>query len=100
VTLYPRLRRGFGRLRRGFGRFRKDESGQDLVELVMVTPLLLLFVFGIIEFGSILDSQQAVSYLTREGATSRPAEPRSTRSSPSLFGTASRSTWRTTVGRW
>jgi Flp pilus assembly protein TadG len=34
----------------------------------MVTPLLLLFVFGIIEFGSILDSQQAVSYLTREGA--------------------------------
>jgi hypothetical protein len=56
------------RLRRTFIRLRKEESGQDLVELVMVTPLLLMFVFGIIEFGSILDSQQAVSYLTREGA--------------------------------
>jgi hypothetical protein len=61
VITYPRLRRALARLRR-------EESGQDLVELVMVTPLLLMFVFGIIEFGSILDSQQAVSYLTREGA--------------------------------
>lgn len=34
----------------------------------MVTPLMLLLVFGIIEFGSVLDSQQAVSYLSREGA--------------------------------
>jgi hypothetical protein len=56
-------------LRRAFARLRRDEAGQDVVELVMVTPLLLMFVFGIIEFGSILDSQQAVSYLTREGAS-------------------------------
>lgn len=34
----------------------------------MVTPLLLLLVFGIIEFGSILDSEQTISYLAREGA--------------------------------
>lgn len=59
---------GLGRLRRSTRRLALDERGQDLVELVMVTPLLLLFVFGIIEFGSILDSQQAVSYLAREGA--------------------------------
>ncbi len=55
-------------LRRAAGRLWRNESGQDLVELVMVTPVLLLFVLAIIEFGSILDSQQAVSYLTREGA--------------------------------
>jgi len=35
----------------------------------MVTPLLMLVIFGILEFGNILDSQQTVSYLTREGAS-------------------------------
>jgi hypothetical protein len=35
----------------------------------MVTPLLFLVIFGILEFGNILDSQQTVSYLTREGAS-------------------------------
>ena len=49
-------------------RLLREESGQDLVELTIVMPLLLLVVLAIIEFGSILDSQQAVSYLTREGA--------------------------------
>ena len=34
----------------------------------MVIPLLLLVVFGIIEFGHLFDSQQTMSYLTREGA--------------------------------
>ncbi len=45
-----------------------NDSGQDLAELTIVTPLLLLVVFGIIEFGAMLDSQQAMSHLTREGA--------------------------------
>ncbi len=37
--------------------------------MTIVTPLLLLVVFGIVEFGGILDSQQSMSYLTREGAS-------------------------------
>ena len=49
-------------------RLASNDLGQDLVELTMVTPIMLLVVFGIIEFGSILDSQQAMSHLTREGA--------------------------------
>ena len=51
-----------------YRRLLRNENGQDLVELTMLTPLLLLIVFGIVEFGNILDSQQALSYLTREGA--------------------------------
>jgi Flp pilus assembly protein TadG len=63
-------RRGaFGWLGRSARRLAREESGQDLVELVMVTPLLCLVIFGILEFGNILDSQQTVSYLTREGAS-------------------------------
>lgn len=66
----PRRRRTMARWAFGTARrLARAESGQDLVELVMVTPLLCLVVFGILEFGNILDSQQAVSYLTREGAS-------------------------------
>ena len=49
-------------------RLARDERGQDVVELTILLPLLLLIVFGIIEFGSLIDSQHAMSYLTREGA--------------------------------
>ena len=49
-------------------RLRRDERGQDLVELTIAMPILLLVIFAILEFGNILDSQQAISYLTREGA--------------------------------
>ena len=46
-----------------------SETGQDIVELAILAPILIVVVLGIIEFGSILDSQQAMSYLTREGAS-------------------------------
>lgn len=49
-------------------RLTRDERGQDIAELTILLPLLLVIVFGIIEFGSIIDSQHAMSYLTREGA--------------------------------
>ncbi len=62
------LRRRGGRGTRSLGQLAWDERGQDLVELTILTPLLLLIVLGIIEFGSLIDSQQAMSYLTREGA--------------------------------
>jgi Flp pilus assembly protein TadG len=47
----------------------REESGQDLVELTIVTPVLLLVLLAIIEFGGLIDSQQELSYLTREGAS-------------------------------
>jgi hypothetical protein len=50
-------------------RLAREESGQDLVELTVVTPVLLLVLLAIIEFGGLIDSQQELSYLTREGAS-------------------------------
>lgn len=55
-------------VRRTALRLGRNESGQDIAELVMVTPLLLLVLLGIIEFGGLLDSQQTLSGLSREGA--------------------------------
>ena len=49
-------------------RLARNEQGQDLVEMTILLPVLLLVVFAVIEFGSMLDSQQSMSLLTREGA--------------------------------
>lgn len=54
-----------GRLLRAL---RDDTRGQDLVELVLTLPVLLVVAFGILELGSLLDIQHSMSGLTREGA--------------------------------
>ena len=55
-------------MRPALRRLARNEKGQDLVEMTILLPVLLLVVFAVIEFGSMLDSQQSMSYLTREGA--------------------------------
>lgn len=52
------------RLRRG----RRDERGQSLVEFVLALPILLVIVFGIIEFASAWRTYQIVTNVAREGA--------------------------------
>lgn len=49
-------------------RLRRDQRGQDLVELVIVLPVLLLIVFGVLEFGHMIDIRHGLSGLMREGA--------------------------------
>jgi len=46
----------------------RDRRGQDLVELVLTLPILLIVAFGILEFGALLDLGQSMSGLSREGA--------------------------------
>ncbi|UMZ75036.1 TadE/TadG family type IV pilus assembly protein [Natranaerofaba carboxydovora] len=46
---------------------RKDD-GQALVELAFVLPILLLLVFGIIEFGNIYFAHLTLNNASREGA--------------------------------
>ena len=48
--------------------FRKTERGQAVVEMALVLPILLMLVFGIIEFGRILNTYMIVTNLSREGA--------------------------------
>lgn len=47
---------------------RRSERGAAIVEMAIVTPLLLLLVFGLIDFGSIYSSQISVRQGVREAA--------------------------------
>ena len=56
---------------RAFHRSRRiirDESGQELVEMAIVLPILLVVVLGIVEFGSMFGTQHTLTSLGREGA--------------------------------
>jgi Flp pilus assembly protein TadG len=46
----------------------RDEHGGSLVEFAIVMPLLLLFLFGIIEMGLLLYNQAVITNASREGA--------------------------------
>lgn len=46
----------------------KSERGSALVEFALILPLLVLLLFGIIEFGLLLYNQQVLTNASREGA--------------------------------
>ena len=48
--------------------WRNDERGVSAVEFAIVLPLLVVFVFGIIEFGLVLYDKAVVTNASREGA--------------------------------
>lgn len=50
------------------GRYRRSAAGQSIAEFALVVPILLLLVFGIVEFGLIVKSWQVVTDAAREGA--------------------------------
>ena len=54
--------------RRRIGRRRDGESGQTLVEFMVVAPLLFMLLFGIIEFALLLQAWQTVQHAAQEGA--------------------------------
>ena len=49
-------------------RIQKASKGQSLVEFAMVLPLLVILIFGIIDFGMGLRSYISLTNATREGA--------------------------------
>ena len=48
----------------------KNQRGQALVEMALVLPILLLIVFGIVEFGRIYTYQLQVNSVARQAARS------------------------------
>lgn len=46
----------------------KDERGQALVEFALVLPLLLLLIFGMLDFGKAFNYWSDATHLTAEGA--------------------------------
>ena len=59
-----------------FRRRTQGDGGAVAVEAALVTPLILLIVFGIIEFTLLLKDDVAVSSAVRAGARTASAEPR------------------------
>ena len=53
---------------RGRRRTTRDDRGQALVEFVLALPILLVIVFGIIEFATAWRTYQIVTNVAREGA--------------------------------
>ena len=45
-----------------------SSSGQSLIEFTLMTPMLLVLAFGVIEFGYVLLDEHVVTKLTREGS--------------------------------
>jgi TadE-like protein len=54
-----------------------SKKGQSLIELTLITPLMLLLVFGVVEVGSVISTYLTLTHTTREGAnlTSRGTAP-------------------------
>ncbi len=50
------------------GGLRRGERGQALVEFVLALPILLVIMFGIVEFAAAWRSYQVVTNVAREGA--------------------------------
>ncbi len=48
--------------------FRRNESGASLAEFALILPILLIMLFGIVEFGIAFNRAQAIEAGAREGA--------------------------------
>lgn len=49
-------------------KIKRRESGQSMVEMALITPILLLLLCGIIEFGIMFGTQLTIQNDSREGA--------------------------------
>lgn len=49
-------------------RLLKSRSGQSLVEMAIILPVLLMLIFGMVEFGRILSSYLIMENLSRDAA--------------------------------
>jgi Flp pilus assembly protein TadG len=59
-----------------FGRLFRGDRGVAAVEAAIITPVLFLLLFGIIEFGLVFKDQLAITSAVRAGARIASAEPR------------------------
>ena len=51
-----------------FKNIRRDERGVAMIEMAFALPILLLFVFGIFQFGVILQANAGIQHALGEGA--------------------------------
>lgn len=63
-TLMNRKPRSFGPLRR----FAREEAGQGIVEFALALPIILMILFGMVEFAHAFDRVHGMAGISREGA--------------------------------
>lgn len=51
-----------------FTELRRTETGQAIAEMALVLPILIVLLFGIVEFGRVLNTYMIVTNLSREAA--------------------------------
>ena len=51
-----------------YHQFRETEQGQAVVEMALILPILLMLLFGVVEFGRILNTHMIVTEISREAA--------------------------------
>jgi Flp pilus assembly protein TadG len=59
-----------------FKNIRRDERGVAMIEMAFALPILLLFVFGIFQFGVILQANAGIQHALGEGARYATLFPR------------------------
>jgi Flp pilus assembly protein TadG len=59
----------------GFARARRDVRGAAAVEFALILPILLVLVFGIVNYGDMLSVRQSVSQAASEGARAAAVNP-------------------------
>lgn len=69
TNLFGRLRRAWRSRRDGFGR-----DGSAAVEFALILPVLLLFLFGIVQFGFLFSVYNTMVHAAREGARGMAVE--------------------------
>lgn len=70
-------------------RLRAKRRAVITLELILALPIMIIFLFAVVEFGLILASAQQVSYASRFGAKLASEEPRSSIGGLGDFNTAS-----------
>lgn len=60
---------------RGCARARRDVRGAAAVEFALILPVLMILVFGIINYGDMLSVRQSVSQAASEGARAAAVNP-------------------------
>ena len=62
------LKKGKGMHLRGKG-FSRSERGASLVELAFILPILVVLVYGVVEFGRLIHARLVVTNVSREGGS-------------------------------
>ncbi|MGC9668324.1 TadE/TadG family type IV pilus assembly protein [Planosporangium sp. 12N6] len=77
----------------GLTRRRRGDDGAAAVEMALVLPLLLFIMFGVIDFGRMLNAQITLTEAAREGARAaalgQSADARVRAATPNLSGVTS-----------